>query len=153
MHNPYLVRLHLFATWLGLLAGVSSGAVMGLFFQREDWLGGYGSFPRRLIRLGHVSFFGLGLINALFALTVAFISLPELAAHCASIGLVTAQHHAALLFPLRLAETVPLPLSAAGWESLRRHIARSLHASALMKIGFIAMSGLRLCDANCSSSD
>jgi hypothetical protein len=86
MHNVYLVRLHLFATWAGLLAGVSSGAVMGLLFHREDWLGGYGSFPRRLIRLGHISFFGLALVNALFALTVALTPLPELAAHCASIG-------------------------------------------------------------------
>jgi hypothetical protein len=35
MHNVYLVRLHLFATWAGLLAGVSSGAVMGLLFTAK----------------------------------------------------------------------------------------------------------------------
>ena len=44
---------------------------MGLKFHREDWLGGYGSFPRRMVRLGHIAFFGLGLINILFALSAA----------------------------------------------------------------------------------
>jgi hypothetical protein len=92
MHNLQLVSVHLFATWLGLLAGVLSGAAMGLFFHREDWLGGYGSYPRRLIRLGHISFFGLGLLNALFALTIAFIPWSEFtgfATGVASIGLLT----------------------------------------------------------------
>ena len=43
---------------------------MGMRFKNENWLGGYASFPRRLIRLGHISFFGLGLINFLFFFTV-----------------------------------------------------------------------------------
>jgi hypothetical protein len=54
--------------WLWILAGVISGLVIGLRFQREDWLGGYGSHARRLVRLGHISFFGLGILNVLFAL-------------------------------------------------------------------------------------
>jgi len=57
------------AGWLGMLLGVVSGAVIGLFFHREDWMGGYGSYRRRLTRLGHISFFGLGLVNFSFALT------------------------------------------------------------------------------------
>ena len=55
--------------WAGMLGGVLTGAVIGLFFKREDWLGGYGSFPRRLARLGHIAFFGLGFVNILFGLT------------------------------------------------------------------------------------
>lgn len=62
---------NLLAGWIGFLAGAVTGALMGLFFHREDWAGGYGSFPRRLMRLGHIACFGLGLINILFALTAA----------------------------------------------------------------------------------
>ena len=55
--------------WIGMLLGVISGAVIGLFFHREDWMGGYNSFRRRLARLGHISFFGLGFINFMFAIS------------------------------------------------------------------------------------
>jgi hypothetical protein len=60
--------------WLWILLGFVSGLVLGLFFRREDWLGGYGSFKRRMYRLAHISFFGLGAVNLLFWLTVK--SLP-----------------------------------------------------------------------------
>ena len=53
--------------WVWILAGLLSGLALGLRFRREDWLGGYASHPRRLIRLGHVSFLGLGFLNVLFA--------------------------------------------------------------------------------------
>ena len=57
------------AGWLGMFLGVVSGAVIGLFFHREDWMGGYGSYRRRLTRLGHISFFGLAFVNFCFAFT------------------------------------------------------------------------------------
>src|SRR5207253_7803901 len=60
---------NLLAGWIATLAGIVSGAVMGLFFLREEWLGGYSSYRRRLLRLGHISFFGLGFTNILFGLT------------------------------------------------------------------------------------
>lgn len=44
---------------LGFLAGM----IQGLFFHKEDWLGGYKSWPRRLMRLGHVAFFGMAFAN------------------------------------------------------------------------------------------
>lgn len=62
-------HLNLLAAWLGILCGFLSGFVLGLFFHREDWLGGYGSFKRRLYRLAHISFFGLGAVNLLFYFT------------------------------------------------------------------------------------
>lgn len=65
-----VARLNLAFAWLWILLGFLSGAAMGMFFQRETWMGGYSSFPRRLYRLGHISFFGLGLINFLFAVTL-----------------------------------------------------------------------------------
>ena len=88
MHNLQVVTTHLAAAWIGFLFGILSGALFGLFFHRENWLGGYSSYPRRLLRLGHISFFGLGLLNALFALTAAVVSMPELTVHLASIGLL-----------------------------------------------------------------
>jgi hypothetical protein len=66
---------NLLVGWVGMLGGVISGALIGLFFKREDWMGGYGSFRRRLTRLGHISFFGLGFLNILFGLTTS--GLPE----------------------------------------------------------------------------
>lgn len=56
--------------WLLILFGFFAGAVPGIFFWKEDWLGGYGSWRRRLMRLSHISFFGLGFINVIFALTI-----------------------------------------------------------------------------------
>lgn len=104
MHNLQLCNLHLLAAWIGFLCGVISGAIIGLFFHREDWLGGYSSYPRRLVRLGHISFFGLGFLNALFALTVSATQVPELIGHLASIGLLTG------------AITMPLCCFAAAWH-------------------------------------
>lgn len=53
--------------WGWILLGALSGMLLGLRFQREDFLGGYVSLRRRMVRLGHISFFGLGLLNILFA--------------------------------------------------------------------------------------
>lgn len=62
---------NLLVGWIGMAAGVLSGALIGLFFHREKWLGGYSSFTRRMLRLGHIAFFGIGFLNILFAFTVA----------------------------------------------------------------------------------
>lgn len=61
--------MNLFAGWVSILLGFVAGAVPGLSFWREDWLGGYGSWRRRMVRLAHISFFGLGFINLAFAFT------------------------------------------------------------------------------------
>ena len=60
---------NVWAAWLGILAGALAGAVMGLMFHRDDWLGGYSSWRRRMLRLGHIAFFGIGLLNLAFAAT------------------------------------------------------------------------------------
>jgi hypothetical protein len=64
------MALHLAVAWSAVLAGLVSGTVIGLFFHREEWLGGYGSWRRRMVRLGHISFLGTGLLNLAFALTL-----------------------------------------------------------------------------------
>ena len=42
---------NLFLAWLWILLGFVTGMVLGLFFHHENWLGGYGSFKRRMYRL------------------------------------------------------------------------------------------------------
>ncbi len=61
--------VNLYFAWTWMLAGMASGAVMGLFFHRDDWLGGFGSWRRRMVRLAHIAFFGTGLLNLVFALS------------------------------------------------------------------------------------
>lgn len=58
-----------YAGWGLLIAAFTSGAVIGLFFQRPNWLGGYDSFPRRLLRLGHIAMAALGMANLLYSLS------------------------------------------------------------------------------------
>lgn len=57
--------------WLWIFLGVVSGALMGLGFLKPEFLGGYAAPRRRLLRLGHISFFGLGALNILFAQSAA----------------------------------------------------------------------------------
>jgi len=82
--------LNLVGGWIGMLAGVLTGAIIGLFFHREDWMGGYASHRRRLTRLGHISFFGLGFLNLLFAVTAPPLNLHGTSLRIASISLIVA---------------------------------------------------------------
>jgi hypothetical protein len=56
-----------YAGWWLILAGFASGAALGLFFHRECFLGGYGSFRRRMLRLGHIACAALGMLNLIVA--------------------------------------------------------------------------------------
>lgn len=65
------------AGWWLILAAFVTGALLGLGFHREDFLGGYGSFRRRLARLGHIALAALGGLNVLYGLApVPADSLP-----------------------------------------------------------------------------
>ena len=57
------------AGWAFLLAAFVSGGVIGLWFHRADFLGGYGAWRRRLIRLAHIALAALGMLNLIFALS------------------------------------------------------------------------------------
>ena len=63
------MQINLLAAWVGILLGFLSGLALGLGFHRENWLGGYGSFTRRLYRLAHISLFGLAAVNLFFYFT------------------------------------------------------------------------------------
>jgi len=81
--NPNLIL-----AWLCILLGFVSGMVLGMFFHGETWLGGYGSLKRRMYRLGHISFFGLGAVNLLFCLTVQNFSLAGPLIYFASLAFI-----------------------------------------------------------------
>ena len=67
--NSQIAQPNLVLAWLWILLGFVSGMVLGMFFHGENWLGGYASFKRRMYRLGHISFFGLGAVYLLFYFT------------------------------------------------------------------------------------
>jgi hypothetical protein len=71
--------------WGSILTAFVTGAILGLFFYRQDFLGGYASFRRRILRLGHISLAALGIINVLYGVTPA-ASEPSLRATVASYG-------------------------------------------------------------------
>ena len=96
--------------WVSMLGGVASGMYMGLRFHGEGWLGGYASFRRRLVRLGHIAFFGLGFLNVLFAFTVRALPIGAPFGEIAAAGFVLG------------AVTMPLACFLAAWRKPLRHL-------------------------------
>ena len=90
--KPGVPEFNLLFAWSGILLGFLSGLALGLFFHREQWLGGYASFKRRLYRLAHISLFGLGTVNLLFYLTartLTFTPVLSLASWAFVVGALT----------------------------------------------------------------
>jgi hypothetical protein len=102
--------VNLIAGWTGFLGGILAGAAAGLHFYKETWLGGYGSFRRRMIRLAHISFFGIGLINILFTLSLPMLHPGALAAVIASVSFIIAM------------VSMPLCCYLAAWKMPLRHL-------------------------------
>lgn len=103
-------QLHILIGWGTVIMGALSGAVMGLFFHHDEWAGGYASFPRRMMRLGHIAFFGLGFLNLMFGLTTQTILLPDTYLTIASSGFILA------------AVAMPLCCFLAAWRKPFRHL-------------------------------
>jgi len=103
------IETNLIAGWIGLLGGVISGLLMGIFFHQESWLDGYGSFRRRLLRLGHIAFFGLGFINLFFALSAGAMPISMRFGQIASVGLLVG------------ALTMPMVCFLTAWRTSFRH--------------------------------
>lgn len=83
---------NLYAGWVGVFAGFLAGLVQGMFFHDEEWLGGYASWGRRLTRLGHISFFGIALVNFAYFFSIqsgAMIYPGPLASILLVVGAVT----------------------------------------------------------------
>ena len=102
--------LNMIFGWLWMLAGVASGAIIGLCFHKDDWMGGYGSYRRRLTRLGHISFFGLGFLNLMFAFTAIVLNLRPTCSMIASFALIAG------------AITMPACCFLSAWRKPLRHL-------------------------------
>ncbi len=74
--------------WAWVLMGFLTGALLGMGFAREGFLGGYGSWERRLLRLGHVSLVALGVLNILAAGSLERAALAPAWAQAASVSLI-----------------------------------------------------------------
>lgn len=81
--------------WASIVAGAATGLVMGLWSfdgpaPVPQWIGDYETTARRLIRLGHIAFFGLGILNLALARELPRLSLKEwlarTAARCMNFG-------------------------------------------------------------------
>jgi len=118
-----MINIH--AAWIGFFLGCLAGAIPGLFFHQKDWLGGYAGWPRRLVRLGHISFFGIGLFNLSFALTVSRLGFEE-GLEVTSILLIVA------------AVAMPLVCYLSAWKKLFRHLFFIPAMSAIVGIGLFA---------------
>jgi hypothetical protein len=60
--------LNWYAGWWMLLGSFAIGAVVGLGFWRDTFMGGYTSWPRRMVRLGHIALAALGILNMVYGL-------------------------------------------------------------------------------------
>ncbi len=102
-------KINLYAAWIGILLGTIAGAIQGMFFHKEDWLGSYSSWKRRMVRLGHISLFGIAFINLTFVFTVSYLSTNE-----------------SILLPSRLfiigAITMPLICYLSAFKKFFRHL-------------------------------
>lgn len=84
------VNLNLSIGWLWILFGFLSGSLIGFNFHflKENWLDGYSSPKRRLFRLGHISFFGLGFVNLIYYFTFNNLLSSSVLTDIASLGFV-----------------------------------------------------------------
>ncbi len=86
------MMINIIVGWIAIFVGIVTGIITGLYFHKEHFLDGYCSWTRRLMRLGHVSFFGLGFINLFFALTARNLGIEsglEVSSILMVIGVIT----------------------------------------------------------------
>ncbi len=115
-------RSNRLVAWSGFCLGVLSGSLMGLWafggpIDPPIWIGDYDDTPRRLIRLAHISFFGIGYLNLLLARELPGLDLggrsKALASWCmnaANILLPLLLFAAAIYGPLKY--LLPIPVTA-----------------------------------------
>jgi hypothetical protein len=93
--------------WMAILAGLLAGAAIGMFFEKEDWAGGYGSWRRRMLRLTHISLVGTGLLNLAFALSARGVNpYPVLPSALFVVGAIT----------------MPAVCGLSAWRRIFRHL-------------------------------
>lgn len=66
------VAVNIAVGWSSLAIGALTGLIIGIWsfggpVPVPEWIGDYDTLPRRLLRLGHIAFFGLGILNIMLA--------------------------------------------------------------------------------------
>lgn len=108
MLEPHHI-LNWYAGWSLVLTAFVTGAGLGLFFHREDFWGGYASFRRRIVRLGHIALAALGLMNVVFSYSPWPVA-ESFEGRAASLGFVVG------------GISMPLVCFLSGWHSWFRHL-------------------------------
>lgn len=99
--------------WCSFVLGITTGLVMGMWsfggpVPVPEFLGEYNDLSRRLARLGHIAFFGLGILNVLLARELPRLTLTPTIRRVAS----AAMNFGNLFLPLTL-------LAAAAFHPLK----------------------------------
>ena len=78
-------QINIIFGWAWMCLGFIFGMTLGMWAEEEKWLGGYTSMARRYLRLAHVAFIALSVINILYGKELGSVALP---AHIKNIGSV-----------------------------------------------------------------
>jgi hypothetical protein len=76
-------QINILFGWAWMCFGFIFGMTLGMWAEGEKWLGGYASLERRYLRLGHVAFIALSIINILYGRELEAVALPV---HIKNIG-------------------------------------------------------------------
>ena len=130
--------------WISFALGAATGLILGLWsfdgpMAVPQWLGDYGDTSRRLARLGHIAFFGLGILNLLLARELPELGLraggrraASVAMNFGNIFLPLILFAAAAYRPLKYLMPIPavavtVAMTLAAWGALRGFDAESRH--------------------------
>jgi hypothetical protein len=125
------MAIHQSFGWVAILVGFVSGMLLGLGFQRDDFLGGYGSLRRRMLRLGHVALIALGILNLEFARTLPSLRLPPTWLAVASAAMIAG------------AVTMPLCCALMAWRRTFRPLFAVPVTSLLLGAGLVVAGLVR----------
>ena len=70
---------NIYAAWISILFGFIGGSIAGLRFHKAEWLGGYESWARRMLRLAHISLFGIAFLNLAAIFSADRLHIPQTA--------------------------------------------------------------------------
>lgn len=86
--------------WIWMCLGFILGMTMGIWAEGKQWLGGYASVTRRYLRLGHIAFIALSIINILYGKELASVDLTDSLKNTGSILMIFGAVGVFEFFPL-----------------------------------------------------
>lgn len=75
--NKRIGNINIKFGWFWLFIGLLQAIWIGLYAFSPEWLGGYASLSRRLLRLSHIAFMALSLTNILYGLCIDSVNLSK----------------------------------------------------------------------------